>query len=94
MEFEEWLEKYISRNKIEKFEVLKINKNANDYYFTVDQVVKFLEIIEPQEQQEIKKVLEKIDEDKEEIKDYFACLAVGFINAMESETIEDTEEAM
>lgn len=94
MEFDEWLEKYISKNKIEKFEVLKINKNANDYYFTIDQVMKFLEIIEPREQQEIKKVLEEINENREEIKDYLACLAVGFINVMESETIEDIEEAI
>ena len=94
MEFDEWLEKYISKNKIEKFEVLKITKNANDYYFTVSQVMEFLKIIEPQEQQTIKDTLERIDEDKEEIKDYFTCLAVGFINAMEDETIEENEEAM
>ncbi len=94
MEFDEWLEKYISKNKIEKFEVLKIIKNANDYYFTVSQVMEFLKIIEPQEQQAIKDTLERIDEDKEEIKDYFTCLAVGFINAMEDETIEENEEAM
>ena len=92
--FNEWLDKFINKNEIDKLEVLNITKNSNDYYFTVEQIMKFLGIIEPQEQQEIKKVLEKIDEDKEEIKDYFACLAVGFINAMESETIEDTEEAM
>lgn len=94
MEFDEWLEEYISKNKIEKFEVLKITKNVNDYYFTVSQVMEFLKIIEPQEQQAIKDTLERIDEDKEEIKDYFICLAVGFINAMEDEAIEDIEEAM
>ena len=94
MKFNEWIEKFISKNKIDKLEVLKIEKDFNTYYFTIEQIVGFLKIIEPQEQQEIKKMLEEMDENKEEIKDYFVCLAVGFINAMESETIEDTEEAM
>ena len=74
-------------------EVLKITEDSNDYYFTVKQVMEFLKIIEPQEQQEIKKLLEELDEDKEEIKDYLTCLAVGCINAIEN-VAEDSEEAM
>lgn len=93
MKFNEWLEKYIFKNKIDKLEVLKITEDSNDYYFTVKQVMEFLKIIEPQEQQEIKKLLEELDEDKEEIKDYLTCLAVGCINAME-DVAEDNEEAM
>lgn len=93
MKFNEWLEKYIFKNKIDKLEVLKITEDSNDYYFTVKQVMEFLKIIEPQEQQEIKKLLEELDEDKEEIKDYLTCLAVGCINAIENVT-EDSEEAM
>ena len=84
MKFNEWLEKYIFKNKIDKLEVLKITEDSNDYYFTVKQVMEFLKIIEPQEQQEIKKLLEELDEDKEEIKDYLTCLAVGCINAIEN----------
>lgn len=94
MNFNEWLEKVIKENKIDKLEVLKITKNTNDYYFTVEQVMEFLKIIEPQEQYEVKKILEELDENKEEIKDYLTCLAVGCINAMEYETAEDNEEAM
>mgnify|MGYP006874288617 FL=1 len=41
----------------------------------------------------IKKLLEELDEDKEEIKDYLTCLAVGCINAIEN-VAEDSEEAM
>ncbi len=93
MKFNEWLEKYIFKNKIDKLEVLKITEDSNDYYFTVKQVMEFLKIIEPQEQQEIKKLLEELDEDKEEIKDYLTCLAVGCINAIEN-VAEDSEEAM
>lgn len=93
MKFNEWLEKYIFKNKIDKLEVLKITEDSNDYYFTVKQVMEFLKIIEPQEQQEIKKLLEELDEDKEEIKDYLTCLAVGCINATEN-VAEDSEEAM
>ena len=61
MKFNEWLEKYIFKNKIDKLEVLKITEDSNDYYFTVKQVMEFLKIIEPQEQQEIKKLLEELD---------------------------------
>ena len=93
MKFNEWLEKYIFKNKIDKLEVLKITEDSNDYYFTVKQVMEFLKIIEPQEQQEIKKLLEELDDDKEEIKDYLTCLAVGCINAIEN-VAEDSEEAM
>lgn len=93
MKFNEWLEKYIFKNKIDKLEVLKITEDSNDYYFTVKQVMEFLKIIEPQEQQEIKKLLEELDEDKEQIKDYLTCLAVGCINAIEN-VAEDSEEAM
>ena len=93
MKINEWLEKYIFKNKIDKLEVLKITEDSNDYYFTVKQVMEFLKIIEPQEQQEIKKLLEELDEDKEEIKDYLTCLAVGCINAIEN-VAEDSEEAM
>ena len=93
MKFNEWLEKYIFKNKIDKLEVLKITEDSNDYYFTVKQVMEFLKIIGPQEQQEIKKLLEELDEDKEEIKDYLTCLAVGCINAIEN-VAEDSEEAM
>lgn len=93
MKFNEWLEKYIFKNKIDKLEVLKITEDSNDYYFTVKQVMEFLKIIEPQEQQEIKKLLEELDEDKEKIKDYLTCLAVGCINAIEN-VAEDSEEAM
>ena len=93
MKFNEWLEKYIFKNKIDKLEVLKITEDSNDYYFTIKQVMEFLKIIEPQEQQEIKKLLEELDEDKEEIKDYLTCLAVGCINAIEN-VAEDSEEAM
>lgn len=93
MKFNEWLEKYICKNEIDKLEVLNITKNSNDYYFTVEQIMGFLKIIEPQEQQEIKKTLEEMDENKEEIKDYLTCLAVGCINAME-DVAEDNEEAM
>lgn len=93
MKFNEWLEKYIFKNKIDKLEVLKITEDSNDYYFTVKQVMEFLKIIEPQEQQEIKKLLEELDEDKEEIKDYLTCIAVGCINAIEN-VAEDSEEAM
>lgn len=93
MKFNEWLEKYIFKNKIDKLEVLKITEDSNDYYFTVKQVMEFLKIIEPQEQQEIKKLLEELDEDKEEIKDYLTCLAVGCINAIEN-VAKDSEEAM
>lgn len=93
MKFNEWLEKYIFKNKIDKLEVLKITEDSNDYYFTVKQVMEFLKIIEPQEQQEIKKLLEELGEDKEEIKDYLTCLAVGCINAIEN-VAKDSEEAM
>lgn len=93
MKFNEWIEKFISKNKIDKLEVLKIEKDFNTYYFTIEQIVGFLKIIEPQEQQEIKKMLEEMYENKEEIKDYLTCLAVGCINAME-DVAEDNEEAM
>ena len=93
MKFNDWIEKFISKNEIDKLEVLNITKNSNDYYFTVEQVMEFLKIIEPQEQQEIKKMLEEMDENKEKIKDYLTCLAVGCINAME-DVAEDNEEAM
>ena len=59
MKFNEWIEKFISKNKIDKLEVLKIEKDFNIYYFTIEQIVGFLKIIEPQEQQEIKKMLEE-----------------------------------
>ena len=54
MKFNDWIEKFISKNKIDKLEVLKIEKDFNTYYFTIEQIVGFLKIIEPQEQQEIK----------------------------------------
>ena len=93
MKFNDWIEKLINKNKIDKLEVLKIEKDCNIYYFTIEQVIGFLKIIEPEEQKEIKKMLEEMDENKEEIKDYLTCLAVGCINAME-DVAEDNEEAM
>ena len=36
MKFNEWIEKFISKNKIDKLEVLKIEKDFNTYYFTIE----------------------------------------------------------
>ena len=92
--FCEWIEKFIIANKIDKLDVLEIERNGKNYCFTIGQVVECIKLIDSQEQQAIKNMLEEISEDKEEIKDYFTCLAVGFINTIEDETVEENEEAM
>ena len=46
------------------------------------------------EQDEIKKMLEKITDLNSNIKDYFMCLAAGFCYTLENSSQEENEEAM
>ena len=89
--FSKWIEEFIKQNNIDITDVLELEKNGKKHYFTIEQIIEGIKLINENEQYEIREELEELAEQKEEIKDYFSNLAVGFINTLElDEELEET----
>ncbi|MDO5556336.1 MAG: hypothetical protein Q4G09_07020 [Clostridia bacterium] len=92
--FEEWIEKFLKENKINKLDTFEVETNGKKHIFTVNNIIDVIKVTNEQEQNEIIKMFEKIVNVKGSIKDYMMCLSVAFINAYEQSNIEENEETI
>lgn len=93
-EFSKWLENYIKKNNVNKQETFKVQKDGKTYCLKIQDVMECIKLVDSKEQNEIKKMLEKLTGNKENIKDYFMYLAVGIAYTFEECDLDENEEAM
>lgn len=93
-EFSEWLENYIKKNNVDKQETFKVQRDGKTYCLKIKDVMECIKLVDVKEQSEIKKMLERLTGNKENIKDYFMYLAVGIAYTFEECDLEENEEAM
>lgn len=91
--FIKWIDEFVEENNIDKLQTFEIIKNKKQYCFTVEKVIDYIKIIDPEAQKTIKRMLEKIVKNKWSVVDYFQCLSVGVIATTE-EYAEENEETM
>lgn len=89
-----WIEKYLKKHGINKLETFDIEINGEKRTFSIENITEIIKMTSESEQDEIKKMLEKITDLNSNIKDYFMCLAAGFCYTLENSSQEENEEAM
>ena len=93
-EFSVWLENYIKKNNVNKQEIFKVQRDGKTYCLKIQDVMDCIKLVDSKEQNEIKKMLEKLMGNKNNIKDYFMYLAVGIAYTFEECDLDENEEAM
>lgn len=89
-----WIEKYLKKHNINKFETFNIEVNGEKRTFSIKNIIEIIKMTSESEQEEIKKMIEKITNSNSNIKDYFMCLAASFCHTLEESSQEENEEAM
>ncbi|MBP3595924.1 MAG: hypothetical protein J6J60_00770 [Clostridia bacterium] len=93
-EFSKWLGNYIKKNNVNKQETFKVQRDGKTYCLKIQDVMDCIKLVDSKEQNEIKKMLEKLMGNKNNIKDYFMYLAVGIAYTFEECDLDENEEAM
>ena len=93
-EFSKWLGNYIKKNNVNKQEIFKVQRDGKTYCLKIQDVMDCIKLVDSKEQNEIKKMLEKLMGNKNNIKDYFMYLAVGIAYTFEECDLDENEEAM
>lgn len=95
--FNNWLDTFIEEKGIDLGQILEVKTEKNTRYFEVGNVIENIKATEPEEQEEIKKTIIKIDFYNGDVVDYFKHLAQALAQNYEREIekkqeIEETEK--
>ena len=95
--FNNWLDTFIEEKGIDLGQILEVKTEKNTRYFEVGNVIENIKATEPEEQEEIKKTIIKIDFYNGDVGDYFKHLAQALAQNYEREIekkqeIEETEK--
>ena len=95
--FNKWIDTFIEEKGIDLGQILEIKTENNTHYFEVGNVIENIKATTPEEQEEIKKTIIKIDFYNGDVVDYFKHLAQALAQNYEREIekkqeIEETEK--
>ena len=95
--FNNWLDTFIEEKGIDLGQILEVKTEKNTRYFEVGNVIENIKATEPEEQEEIKRTIIKIDFYNGDVVDYFKHLAQALAQNYEREIekkqeIEETEK--
>lgn len=95
--FNNWLDTFIEEKGIDLEQILEVKTEKNTHYFEVGNVIENIKATTPEEQEEIKKTIIKIDFYNGDVVDYFKHLAQALAQNYEREIekkqeIEETEK--
>lgn len=92
--FNKWLDKLVKESNIDVFEVYTIKKDGKSYDLTIKQILECLKLLKKEEQINIKRMLEEVIEENENVKDCLVCFGVGCVKTFNQINVEENEEAM
>lgn len=92
--FNKWLDKLVKESNIDVFEVYTIKKDGKSYDLTIKQILECLKLLKKEEQINIKRMLEEVIEENENVKDCLVCFRVGCVKTFNQINVEENEEAM
>ena len=95
--FNSWLDTFIEEKGIDLGQILEVKTDKNTHYFEVGNIIENIKATTPEEQEEIKKMIIKIDFYNGDVVDYFKhlaqALAQNYEQQMEKEQeVEETKE--
>ena len=95
--FNSWLDTFIEEKGIDLGQILEVKTDKNTHYFEVGNIIENIKATIPKEQEEIKKMIIKIDFYNGDVVDYFKhlaqALAQNYEQQMEKEQeVEETKE--
>ena len=95
--FNSWLDTFIEEKGIDLGQILELKTDKNTHYFEVGNIIENIKATIPKEQEEIKKMIIKIDFYNGDVVDYFKhlaqALAQNYEQQMEKEQeVEETKE--
>ena len=89
--FNNWLDTFIEEKGIDLKQILEVKTEGNTHYFEVGNIIENIKATAPEEQEEIKKTIIKIDFYNGDVVDYFKHLAQAIAQNYERE-IEKKQE--
>ena len=99
--FEKWLDIFIEEKGIDLNEVFSIETNGEVHYFEIGNVIENIKATSKEEQEEIRKMIVKIDFNNADVVDYFKHLAQALVQNYQreeqinaSENIEQTDNKL
>ena len=99
--FEKWLDIFIEEKGIDLNEVFSIETNREVHYFEIGNVIENIKATSKEEQEEIRKMIVKIDFNNADVVDYFKHLAQALVQNYQreeqinaSENIEQTDNKL
>ena len=84
--FNNWLDTFIEEKGIDLEQILEVKTEKNTHYFEVGNVIENIKTTTPEEQEEIKKTIIKIDFYNGDVVDYFKHLAQALAQNFEQQT--------
>ena len=84
--FNKWLDTFIEEKGIDLGQILEIKTENNTHYFEVGNVIENIKATTPEEQEEIKNMIVKIDFYNGDVVDYFKHLAQALAQNFEQQT--------
>ena len=95
--FNSWLDTFIEEKGIDLGQILEVKTDKNTHYFEVGNIIENIKATTPEEQEEIKKMIIKIDFYNGDVVDYFKHLAQALVQNYEQQMekeqeVEETKE--
>ena len=90
--FDKWIDTFIEEKRIDLNEIFSIESNGETHYFELGNVVENIKATSKQEQEEIRKMLVKIDFHNADVVDYFKHLAQALVENYQNEKNPDLQE--
>ena len=95
--FNSWLDTFIEEKGIDLGQILELKTDKNTHYFEVGNIIENIKATTPEEQEEIKKMIIKIDFYNGDVVDYFKHLAQALVQNYEQQMekeqeVEETKE--
>ena len=95
--FNSWLDTFIEEKGIDLGQILEVKTDKNTHYFEVGNIIENIKATIPKEQEEIKKMIIKIDFYNGDVVDYFKHLAQALVQNYEQQMekeqeVEETKE--
>ena len=90
--FDEWLDTFIEEKGIDLDEIFSIESNGEIHYFELGNVIENIKATSKEEQEEIRKMIVKIDFHNADVVDYFKHLAQALVENYQEERNKGVQE--
>lgn len=90
--FDKWIDTFIEEKGIDLNEIFSIESNGETHYFELGNVIENIKATSKEEQEEIRKMIVKIDFHNADVIDYFKHLAQALVANYQNEKNQDLKE--